>query len=68
MPFDYTRNVCKYRDLPRFYYSAMVSAMNDAVDQVIGAFQLLCFYYSAMVSAMDDAVDQVIRAYQLLCF
>ncbi len=48
MPFDYTRNVCKYRDLPRFYYSAMVSAMDDAVDQVIRAYQLLHFYCSAI--------------------
>jgi hypothetical protein len=48
VPFDYTRNVCKYRDLPRFYYSAMVSAMDDAVDQVIRAYQLLHFYCSAI--------------------
>jgi hypothetical protein len=32
---DYTRNVCKYRDLPRFYYSSMVSAMDDAIGQVL---------------------------------
>ena len=34
VPHEYTENVCKYKSEARHYYSAMVSSLDDAVDQV----------------------------------
>jgi len=35
VPSSYTKDICRYRDKPRYYYSAMVSALDAAMDQVV---------------------------------
>ena len=39
MPHSYKENVCHYKDQARYFYSAMVSALDHSVDQV---FRFLC--------------------------
>ena len=34
MPHSYKQNVCHYKDQFRYFYSAMVSALDHSVDQV----------------------------------
>ena len=34
VPDEFTRNLCRYKNETRFYYSAMVNALDDAVDKV----------------------------------
>ena len=39
VPHSYKQNVCHYKDQARYFYSAMVSALDHSVDQV---FRFLC--------------------------
>ena len=34
VPHSYKQNVCQYKDQPRYFYSAMVSSLDHAVDRV----------------------------------
>ena len=34
VPQSYKSNVCKYKDQARYFYSAMVSSLDHAVDRV----------------------------------
>ena len=36
VPHSYKANVCRYKDQARYFYSAMVSSLDDAVDRVGG--------------------------------
>ena len=40
MPHSYKENVCHYKDQARYFYSAMVSALDHSVDQVCVSFSL----------------------------
>ena len=35
VPHSYKQNVCHYKDQFRYFYSAMVSALDHSVDQVL---------------------------------
>ena len=47
MPHSYKQNVCHYKDQFRYFYSAMVSALDHSVDQV-GSY---CWFESMTVGS-----------------
>merc|ERR1711997_1268460 len=48
------RNICKYKNKARLYYSAMVSAMDHAVDQVIESLKSTGEYDNTIIVFTTD--------------
>jgi len=54
VPHSYTESLCKYRDLARTYYSAMVSSLDDAVDQVVTSLKSTGQYDNTIIVFTTD--------------
>jgi len=54
VPHSYKQNVCKYRDLSRYFYSAMVSSLDHAVDQVVKSLKETGQYENTVIVFTTD--------------
>jgi len=54
VPHSYKQNVCHYKDLPRYFYSAMVSSLDHAVDRVVKSLKETGFYDNTIIVFTTD--------------
>jgi len=54
VPHEYTENVCQYKSWARHYYSAMVSSLDDAVDQVVSSLKETGQYSDTLIVFTTD--------------
>jgi len=54
VPHSYKQNVCNYRDQPRYFFSAMVSSLDHAVDQVVKSLKETGYYDNTIIVFTTD--------------
>ena len=54
VPHSYLQNVCRYKDNSRYFYSAMISALDHAVDLVVQSLKANNFYDNTIIVFTTD--------------
>ena len=54
VPHSYKSNVCRYRDQSRYFYSAMVSSLDDAVGRVVESLKATQQYHNTIIVFTTD--------------
>jgi len=54
VPHSYKGNVCRYKDQPRYFYSAMVSSLDHAMDRVVKSLKETGYYDNTIIVFTTD--------------